>query len=272
MISLFDYNDYREYLRDFYSDKKSKNGYISYRMMGGSLDVAGPYLIKLFKLQGHLKDEAASKIVALCKLKGKEADYMEALFHFSKAKKEVDIERWYEAMQMIRGVDALTLKTGQYEFYSKWYYSAVWALLRIKGMGSLKKIGGIFTPKISDTEVKESLSLLQTLNLITDTDGEWETTAQHLVAGDLKKGVIKKYHASMIELGKESVQRFSGEERTVRGITLAIDDECYRDIQEILDDTFKKIRARVNDVEDANRVVQANIQLFPLTQDITNHD
>ncbi len=265
MIYLFEYNDYREYLADYYRDKKERKRYVTYRSMGKQLNVDPSYLIKLFKLEAHLKPVTLPAIVSLCELNEKESQFLEALFFFSKAKNEKDIAHHYEQMQMIRGVDALTLSTGQYEFYNKWYYSALWALLHIDGIGAQKKFGQLLTPKISEKEAKEALALLLKIGLIEKNDsGEYTPNNQHLKAGSVRKSPVKTYHGQMIDLGKESLHTMEASARTVLGMSLAVDEQCFEDINEILESTVKKIRARVDEVTTPDRVLQTNIQLFPI--------
>ncbi len=265
MIHLFEYNDYREYLSDYYHGKKERKQYVTYRSMGKQLKVDPSYLIKLFKLEAHLKPVALPAIVSLCELNEKEAQFLEALFYFTKAKNEKDIANHYEQMQIIRGVNALTLSTGQYEFYNKWYYSALWALLHIDGMGTQKKFGKLLTPNISEKEVKEALNLLETLNLIEkNSGGNYIPKDRHLKAGSIRKNPVKTYHSQMIDLGKESLYSMKADTRTVLGMSLAVDAACFDDINEILENTVKKIRARVDEVTTPDRVLQTNIQLFPI--------
>ena len=116
MANVFNYQDYREYLADFYKEKKDRKGYISYRMMGQHINVDASYLVKVFKQVVHLQPSSIPSILQFCGLEDKEARFFEALFYFTRAKNEKDISRYYEKMQAILGAQDLTLKTGQYEF------------------------------------------------------------------------------------------------------------------------------------------------------------
>ncbi len=268
MVTVFKYHDYREFLNDFYQEKKKLKGFISYRMMGKHFKVDASYLVKVLKKGVNLKDDTIPSITTFCKLTPKEADYFEALFFFTKAKNEKDIAHYYEKMQAIRGVNALTVKTGQYEFYSKWHYSALWALLKIDSVKGKKQLGKMLVPPIKENQTKDALTLLETLDLIeSDADGVYSTKDKHLQTGlPVNPSAIKAFHSQMISLADTSLYHTPRAERDISGMTLALDEDCLEDIKEIIQATRNKIRARVDEVINPDRVLQANFQLFPIAR------
>ena len=86
MKSVFEYLDYRVYLKDFYEEKKSHQSFFSYRLFGNKVGVDPSYLAKVFLKVRHIADESVGSFISFCGLKEKEAEYFEALVHFIKAK------------------------------------------------------------------------------------------------------------------------------------------------------------------------------------------
>ncbi len=273
MNALFEYHDYREFLNAFYMDHKKRKAHISYRIMGKKIGVDPSYLVKVLRGDVHIKSKSISAIISFCKFTPQEAEYFDALFYFTIAKNEKDIQRYYEMMQAIRGVDALTLKTAQYEFLNKWYYSIIWALLKVEPFTSYKKLAKKLVPKISDTQAKEAVALLEKLDLIeADSKGRYQTADHHIKSGTpIYPEAIKKYHSQMISLADESLYTIPRKKRDISTMTMALDDECLEDIKDILQTTREKIRARVDEVEKPTQVFQTNFQLFPVTQDGAPH-
>ncbi|MGL1933489.1 MAG: TIGR02147 family protein [Fibrobacterales bacterium] len=274
MLNLYEYHDYRHFLNDFYIENKKVNSRISFRMMGKSIGVDGSFLSKVCKGELHLTKTKISKTIGFCKLLPKEARYFEALFHFTKSTDEIEKARFYETMQSIRGVESLTIKTAQYEFYHKWYYSALWALVRTGTVRPKHKLGALFSPSIKESEVKEALKLLEQLDLIEeDANGLVITKDRHLKSGiPIHPTAVKQYHSQMIELANKSLYESPRKERDISGMTLAIDDACLKDIQQIMQETREKIRARVDKVNQPNRVVQTNFHMFPLAKSRGDND
>jgi uncharacterized protein (TIGR02147 family) len=266
MGSLFEYHDYREFLNSYYTERKRLKAHISYRMMGKHIGVDASYLVKVLRGDVHLKETTIPDIIKFCNLTPKESDFFEALFYFTKAKNEKEIQHYYETMQSIRGVDALTLKTAQYEFYNKWYYSALWALLRVEPCMNHKSLGKKLVPKISDTQAKDALTLLEKLELISkDDSGYFRTTDRHLKSGvPIYPEAIKKFHSQMISLADDALYTISRNERDISAMTVALDDDCIEDIKDILQTTREKIRARVDEVTHPTQVIQTNFQMFPV--------
>ncbi len=49
MLSIFDYLDYRIFLKDFYEKKKNENSFYSYRYMGNKVGVDPGNIVKIFQ-------------------------------------------------------------------------------------------------------------------------------------------------------------------------------------------------------------------------------
>ena len=68
------YLEYRQFLRDFYEDKKAEDGYFSYRYISKKVGLDHGYLIKVFQEKVHIAVKHINKFSKLCKLTPKETE------------------------------------------------------------------------------------------------------------------------------------------------------------------------------------------------------
>ena len=88
MQSVFDYLDYREFLKDFYEKRKQEGSYFSYRLFSSRVGIDASYLAKVIIKTRHISNKSIPAFIKFCGLKGKEADYFENLVYFGKAKSD----------------------------------------------------------------------------------------------------------------------------------------------------------------------------------------
>ena len=56
MKSVFDYLDYRTFLKDYYDEQKERHFYFSYRYFGSKTGIDPSYLLKIILKARHLSE------------------------------------------------------------------------------------------------------------------------------------------------------------------------------------------------------------------------
>src|SRR3954469_15509359 len=100
--SVFDYTDYRKYLRDYYDwAKENKKGF-SHRAFMAKTGMSGPNYFKRVMDGVHdLTDNSIPKFAAALDLADSEANYFRHLVYFNQAKTLEDKDRHFgELMQL----------------------------------------------------------------------------------------------------------------------------------------------------------------------------
>jgi uncharacterized protein (TIGR02147 family) len=269
VISVFDYLDYRQFLRDFYNQQKKTNTFFSYRYIGNKVGMDSSFLIKVLQGHLHVAEDRIEKFHKICNFNEKEAQYFEALVHFNKAKSEKESKLYFERMLSINKAKSDKLVESQYEFFQKWYYSAVWALLDgAPFKGDIKDLGNMLTPAIGLKEAKSAIKLLEDLKLITqDPDGAYRAVGLNLTTGKEWRSVaIMQYQREMIKLAEESLERFRKDERDISTLTVNIPEAAIPEIRDLTGEFRESLKKLVNSYTETDRVYQMNIQIFPLTQ------
>ena len=268
MISVFDYLDYRAYLRDFYVQQKKTNTFFSYRYIGNKVGMDSSFLIKVLQGHLHIADDRIEKFNKICAFNDKEAAYFDALVHFNKAKAEKESKLYFEKMLSINKAKSDKLGENQYEFFQKWYYAAIWSLLDERSFqGDFKDLANQLAPAITPKEAKQAIKLLEDLNLVKrEENGNYQAVGINLTTGKEWRSVaITQYQREMIKLAEESLERFKKEERDISTLTLNIPEAAMPEIRELAGEFRESLKKLVNSYSDADRLYQLNIQLFPLS-------
>jgi len=102
--------------------------------------------------------------------------------------------------------------------------------------------------------------------LVRDDEGRLHQADPLLETPDLPLGhQVARYHREMMRLASESLERVPREEREIASLTLCISDRAMRELKVELERIERQLLQRFPS-EDAERVVQVNFQMFPLSK------
>jgi len=270
-MNIFDYLDYRAFLKDFYEEQKSCNNFFSYRYMGKRLNLDAGFLVRIIQGRFHLADSKISKVTALCKFNQKEADYFETLVRFSKARTEKETKLYFEKLLSMKQVCSSRMEEFQYEYYKKWYYSAVRALIDCSDFrGDYKDLASRPSPPISVKEVKKAVTLLESLDMIKkNAEGRYILSDAHITTGkEFHSLAVRNFQKDTINLAAESLDRHNKTERDITSLTLSLDREAMEDVRELAREFRRAVMKRIDEVPEPERVYQLNIQLFPMSENV----
>jgi uncharacterized protein (TIGR02147 family) len=269
MKSVKDYLEYRLFLRDFYTEKKKENTFYSLRYMGSKVSVDPSHLVKIFQLQRHIGNTFIDVFITHCGLDGTDAEYFANLVKFNKAKSDRDGKLYYERMLALKGIGAHSLEKSQYEFYTKWYYSAILTLLDFyQFVDDYAALAEKLSPPITASKARKSIQLLESLGLIRkDAAGAWKLTHKIITTGDHCRSIaVRTFQETTMQLAAESLQRHPPERRNISTVTVTISEKNIDRINEIIAQFRESILKVGRDETGPDKVYQLNIQFFPLTK------
>lgn len=268
MKSVFDYLDYRSYLKDFYEERKEKHEYFSLRFFGNKIGMDPSCLLKIMLKSRHLSDKSIPKVCAYCGFTDTEGAYFQTLVHFVKAKTQSESKMLFEKLLSIRYVKSRRLVEQQYEYFRTWYHPVVRSVLEYFDFkNDYELLGRQLSPAISAKEARASVKLLEKLNLIEcGEDGRYRLTDKSITTGDEWHSVaINAFQEQTIRLSQESIERHDRSFRDISTVTMNINAEDFNEIKERIKEFRRSVIAYVNDSTNPDRTYQINIQLFPLT-------
>lgn len=269
MKELVSYFEYRNYLRDYYEERKSKDSFFSYRFMANRLDMDHSLLIKIISGKRHISDSAIEQFCRFLKLSPKEQNYFTTLVAFEKSRREAQRKELFEKLLSLQSYSKTTLNSDRFEYFRHWYYPAIRSLLDFYIFkGDYKELSKKLNPQITPLKAENGIKLLERLKLIKkNNDGVYSVTDTHITTGDTWKSIaVNSYQQEAIRLSADSLVRDAKEIRDISSITMSIDQECFDDIREILRECRETIIKRVGMIEgDTDRLYQLNIQAIPLS-------
>jgi uncharacterized protein (TIGR02147 family) len=268
-MTVFDYLDYRLFLKEFYEARKKVNAYFSYRFMGSKVGMDPGYLVKVLQGKYHIAESSIEKFAALCRFSDKESAYFSTLVSFGKAKSQRQVELYFEKLLSLKNVKARRIETDQYEFYRRWYYSAVRALIGFCGFrGNFKALAERLSPPISVREAKGAVHLLERLNFIRkDAKGVYELTDAVITTGrEWKSIAVREFQRQTIDLARESLERHAKDIRDISTVTVAVAAADLPEIKERISEFRNAILSLAAENPAPDCVYQLNVQLVPLTE------
>lgn len=272
MVNIFDYTNYRLFLKDFYKEKKKKNPNFSYRYIAQKVAFkSAGHFTQIINGQANISTHLITRFCKFLKLKKREIEYFELLVAFDQAKTLEEKRHFYERIVNFKEVSAKILSPEQYEFYTKWYYAVIRDILSTyEFTGDYRELAKIVIPAISTAEAEKTIKLLLKLGLICINDkGVHEVTDAFISANPEEQAVVLSgYARQMIDRAKEAVDLLPREERIVSWSGFSVSKRTFELIAEEIRATRKRIRALVSEDKSPNRVYHFNTQFFPVSREI----
>ncbi len=273
MIDIFTYHDYRAYLRDYFDFRKKEDPKFSHRFLSQRLGLSTPNLM-LLVMQGkrNLTLPVLVKLSQVLKHSRTEADYFEALVNFNQSKTTAAKQKFFSTMITFRKKNAPgTIEDWQYEYYSHWYNPVILELVVLPGYGDdYAKIARTVLPPITASQAKKAIELLISLKMIEKTDGRFvKRHATFKTPSEVTSVLIAGYHQQGSELAKGAYERTTQQERNITSCTLDISQAALDRIKEELTTLRQKIMEICESDPVKDRIYQLNLQLFPVTRQLT---
>ena len=269
MIDVKEYLEYRDYLRDYYTEKKGRAPYFSYRYIGDKVSIDPSHLVKIFQKQRHIGNPSIEIFTKFCELHGTDAAYFNALVRFNKAKTDGEAKTYYEKLLSLNGLQSFVLEKGAYEYYNKWYHSAILTLLDFyEFSGDYEALAKKLCPPISTSEAEKSVLLLNRLGLIeTTSHGRYRLTNKIVTSGDQCKAIaVKAFQEETMRLAIESLHRHPIEKRNISTVTITIAESDLDKINRMIKNFRSALLSLAHETEEPDKVYQLNVQLFPLSK------
>ena len=104
MKPIFEYTDYREWIRDAFDDFKQRKTVISWRYMAMKLGADPGNLLRVSQGKIHLTLSLVKPMAEFFELDEKETAYWTELVCFGRAKTDAEALNHYEKMQILKGI------------------------------------------------------------------------------------------------------------------------------------------------------------------------
>lgn len=270
MKSVFEYTDYRLFLKDYYTEKREANKAFSHRFIAERVGFkSGGHFSQIISGKANISITFIEKFAEFLKLNKREASYFQNMVLFNQAKNHQDKKRYFEKMMSFKEAKVKTVSAEQYEFYDKWYYTAVREVLNFYPFsGDYTELAKLVTPPISSSEAKQAIDLLERLKLISRNESGIYTLTDALITTGygVQSVCINNHILNTLDLAKTAIDRFNRDERNFSWVGLSVSDKGYQAIIEELRAFRRKMMSIVDQDKDPDRAYLFNFQVFPLSK------
>jgi uncharacterized protein (TIGR02147 family) len=270
-VHIFEYLDYRQYLRAFYASQKQKSRAFSHRAFSRRAGLrSSNYLSLVMKGERDLSSEMAPRFARACGLGKREASFFCDLVQYCQARTTEEKSRYHERLARFgRFREAHQLLGEQTAYHQHWYMPAIRELVSLPGFDEDPKwIAGQLEPAISPRQAAEALETLCRLGLLVrDERGKLRQAQALLTTGPGPLGhQIFLYHHGMIDLAKQALDRLPREQRDISSLTLCVAEGTVAVLKQRIRELRQELLQLAELETSPERVVQLNFQMFPLSR------
>ena len=270
-MKIFEYDNYRTYLKDLYALYKKTKPHFSYRYFSQKAGFRSPNFLKLV-IEGkrNLSPESIEKFTKALKLGKKEAEFFRVLVCLNQARTVGEKKVYAEQLMQFRPFRYIhPLRQDQYRYYADWHNVAIRELILLPGFSEDPAwIARRLLPPISPQQAKKALDLLLQLGLLKrDETGRLVQADAFISTGDeVTSTSVADYHRKVIQKGAEALDRFPGPARDISSVTMALSESSFREIKALIQRFRKELLAIADQDHSPEGVYQVNFQLFPLAK------
>ena len=267
MEPIFEYTDYREWLRDAFDDFKKRKSVISWRYMAMKLGADPGNLLRVSQGKIHLTLSLVQPMAEFFELSEKETAYWTELVYFGRAKTDAEALNHYEKMQMLKGIPLKRLAKKELEFYRHWYCNAIRSIIGIcKFKDDYEGLAESCTPAISVEEAKSAVKLLYDLNMISrERDGFWKVNDTFVsTGGNWRSEAVRTFQKETVRLAGESLERHAPPLRDISTVTMTFNMDDIALIREKIKEFRSELLRMSQEGSGDDTVFQLNVQLFPI--------
>jgi uncharacterized protein (TIGR02147 family) len=272
MVSILDYLDYREFLRDYYAEQKHAKPCFSHRYFCRRAGFKTSNVLKLvMEFKRNLSRTGIIKFTRALGLTKREGRYFETLVLYNQAKDPKEKSDYLsELLEMKRKAEVRLVGPEHYSVYSEWYTMAVREMVELPGYdGTDEWIAQRICPSMSAKDVREAIDALGRAGLLRkDRGGTWKAADAAITTPvEVHSREIAHFNREMIRLAIEASFRFPKEHREISGLTLRISKDGFAQIKQRIVEFKKELLETAIGDKNADRVYQFNVQFFPLLRE-----
>ena len=269
MVNLFEYLNYREFLRDAYEERHSGDWRFSHRYIAERAGFDSSMFNKILQGKRNLTERLVAEFADIFCNDSREKSYFADMVAFNQAKTHSESRQYLEKLVATKECKVEDLAKDQFEYFDHWYHAVVRELVTFYPyVGDDAALGLMVRPPITASQVKSSIALLERLSMIRkdETTGAYVQTQGLISSGsESYSTAINSYIQQNLDVAQTAMDRFGKDERNLSTLAFACDETTYTELVEMVRRFRREVLAKVSQCEKPNRVFQLGMQLFPLS-------
>ena len=270
MKDVLEYTNYRQYIADYYAEKKAKSAF-TWQVLTRAAGFSSPvYLKYVSEGRFNLSEDAAARVASAMGLENYELDYFCEMVKFDHAKKDEEKKAIFNKMLAIADIHKVRIIEGDsFRYFESWKNPVLRELAPAMPGARPLALAKACRPEVTAAEVSESLNFLLKSNFLQkDENGNYVQTEKSITTGpmDVTPLAVRGMHRQMGEFALDAIEGVSQDERHFSGLTLGVTRRAYDEIVQEIAAFRKKIIAIATRDDETDEVYRLNVQFFPMTK------
>ena len=274
MKDVLEYTSYRQYIADYYAEKKAKSAF-TWQEFTRAAGFSSPVHLK-YASEGrlNLSDAAALRVAQAMHLVDFEQEYFCEMVKFDNAKTDAEKKAAFSKMLSIAEAHKAKIIEGDsFRYFESWRNPVLRELAPAMPGAKPLALAKACRPAITAAEVSETLNFLVKAGLLKkDEEGRYVQTDTFVTTGPMEVTpvAVRGMHRQMGEFAVDAVESVAQDERHFSGLTMGLTHKAYDEIVQEIDACRKRIAAIATRDAEVDDVYRLNFQLFPLTNKSLN--
>lgn len=269
-VSVFDFIDFRDFLAQVLHHLRNQNKSLTYRKLSTEFGFKSPnFLLLLVQKKRKMSLQTAKKIAKKLNLGRYEQEYFLLMVQSTLTTDITDREQVTKKMLGLqRNRHQKNIEPQLYELYENWYQVILREIINLRQIPQTPNfLSSFFEEKITEKQALQALEKLKQLGLIEKRNNRWMNLQVNLKTGDFFSNTfIVLFHKKMLELAGKSLDQKSGNERYLSSLSLPVSESSHQKIRELIEDFKTKALEICEESPESDRVMQLNLQFFPMTK------
>ena len=270
MKEILEYTSYRQYIADYYADRKAKSAFTWQEVADEAGFSSRVYLKYVSEGRFNLSEAATARVAAAMRLADYERDYFAEMVKFNHAKKDAEKKDAFNRMLEIADAHkAKILEGDSFRYFESWKNPVLRELAPAMPGAKPLALAHACRPEITAAEVTESLNFLVKAGMLKkDENGNYTQTDKSITTGpmDVTPVAVRGMHRQMGQFALEAIEGVEQDKRHFSGLTLGITTESFDEIVEEIDAFRKRLIAIATRETTTDEVYRLNVQFFPMTK------
>ena len=269
MKPITEYQNYREYMRDFYEERK-RSSLFSWREFSKLAGFASPNFMQLVcDGKSRLSKTGVEKVADAMGLAGADRDYFFAMERFGDARSDSMKLQAFNEMQKIAKENRLRVVDAEaFKYFESWVNPVLRELAPIMPGAKPLELARQCIPVVSAAEVRHSLDFMCHAEFLKKIGEDTYVQTEKVVTGSSEAIplALRSMNRQMSKFATEAIDEVPPEKRHITGVTFGISEETYQWLVQKLETLRQQVVAMAAKEKEYDKVYRLNLQLFPLTK------
>jgi len=277
---LYDYDDFRKFLQDYFEEQKKMRAVFSHRFFAAKAGFSSSsYCLNVIRGRFNLTQKSIEKLARAMEFEPLQKSYFEALVQYNQAQQVNERENaWGQIVQIRKQIEFTHLGVKEQLYFSRWYYPIIREMVVSSDWnGDYMVLARFLEPQISTEEAREAVRHLVEWGLIREVTEKtpagskpapvrYEETSQMLDASAIPPMALRQIRREYVQHAIGAVENKPKDERFAAFTTLAMSESSYNYAVDVLEDARRKIIARAANDSNVERVYELMMVAFPMSK------